>query len=172
MIEISRFWRSRFLRAAPVRLGTSLAASLILVGTPASAEDAMVKQRLDAIGYDFNVDKDGDYKIVIKYSDQKRSQVLWVSGKTEDFGGFTIREVYSPAAKIKQDHFDGDRALSALAAGSKKKLGDWEIRGDALYFVVKVPEPISAAQLKTVISVVAATADDMEIEISGSRDEL
>lgn len=158
---------------SPVRLAAlALAAGCVIAPVASSAADDSVRSRLDLIGYKYEVDKDGDYKIVINYSEEKRTQLVWVSGSTESFGPFNVREVYSPAARVKADGVDGTKALDLMLRSGKTKLGDWEIRGDGLYYAIKLPEPVTADGLKAAIKLVAETADNMEIELSGSRDAL
>ena len=153
----------------------ALIASLLLgsfLAPAAHAEDAAVKTRLDARGVKYEVDDDGDFKITYNYSKEKRSQLVFVSGSTESVGGFKIREIFSPAARLDKDGVNGAKALELLAESRKNKLGGWEVAGDILYFVVKLPDSIDAAQLESAMDIAAETADDMEIEISGDRDDL
>ena len=153
----------------------ALIASLLLgsfLAPAAHAEDAAVKTRLDARGVKYEVDDDGDFKITYNYSKEKRSQLVFVSGSTESVGGFKIREIFSPAARLDKDGVNGAKALELLAESRKNKLGGWEVAGDILYFVVKLPDSIDAAQLESAMDIAAETADDMEIELSGDRDDL
>jgi hypothetical protein len=138
----------------------------------AQAQDASVKSRLDAQGIKYEVDGDGDFKVTYNYSKEGRTQLVFVSGKTETVGGFTIREVFSPAARVAKDGINGAKALELLAESRKNKFGSWEIGGDVVYFVIKLPDTVNAKQLEAAMDIAAETADDMEIEISGDRDDL
>lgn len=152
-----------------------LIASLLsgsLLAPAAHAEDAAVKTRLEARGVKYEVDGDGDFKITYNYSKEKRSQLVFVSGSTQSVGGFKIREVFSPAARLGKDGINGAKALELLAESRKNKLGGWEVGGDVLYFVIKLPDSIDAAQLESAMDIAAETADDMEIKFSGDRDDL
>lgn len=148
----------------------------LLVGSAlapvAYAEDGSVKSRLDARGVTYEVDDDGDFKVTYNYSKEKRSQLVFVSGSTESVGGFEIREVFSPAARVGKDDIDGAKALELMAESRKNKLGGWELNGDILYFVIKLPDNMDGAQLESAMDIAAQTADDMEIELSGDRDDL
>jgi hypothetical protein len=148
-----------------------MAGCMLMVAGGASA-DASVATRLDQRGVKYQVDADADYKITINYASEGRSQLVFVSGGTQSVAGFTVREVYSPAARIGADGIDGAKALALLAESRGNKLGSWEIGGDVLYFVIKLPDDISAAQLESAITIAAETADNMEIELSGDRDDL
>jgi hypothetical protein len=156
---------------------TTLSASALLVAAfafapVAQAEDASVKSRLDTQGIKYEVDQDGDFKVTYNYSKEGRTQLVFVGGKTESVGGFTIREVFSPAARVEKDGINGAKALELLAESRKNKFGSWEIGGDVVYFVIKLPDNVSAKQLEAAMDIAAETADDMEIEFSGDRDDL
>ena len=146
----------------------AIAASL---SAPALADES-VKRRLDAQDITYEVDGDGDYKVTYNYSKEGRTQLVFVSGSTESVAGFTIREVFAPAARIEKDGINGRKALELMENSRQQKFGSWEIAGDVLYFVIKLPESVTAKQLEAAMDIAAQTADDMEIEISGDRDDL
>jgi len=149
--------------------------SAALAGSAAAetkAGDASVKKRLEARGIKYQVDGDGDFKVTYNYAKEGRTQLVFVSGGTEEVGGFKVREVFSPAARVEKDDIDGAKALELLSESRKNKLGSWELAGDVLYFVVKLPDNLTAEQLEAAMDIVAETADDMELEISGDRDDL
>lgn len=149
-----------------------LALALALPAAAQNNGDISVKSRLDARGLKHEVDNDGDFKVTYSYSKEGRTQLVFVSGKTESVGGFQIREVFSPAARVDKDRIDGRKALELMAESRKNKLGSWELAGDVLYFVLKLPDSMDAAQLESAMDIAAQTADDMELEISGDRDDL
>src|SRR5690606_35660656 len=70
-----------------------------LAAAPAQA-DPSVAARLDARGVRYVVDEDGDYRVTYNYADEGRTQLVFVSGRTESIAGFRIREVFAPAARI------------------------------------------------------------------------
>lgn len=149
-----------------------LLAALLMAGAGTAAADASVAKRLDERGIKYEVDMDGDYKVTYNYAKDGRTQLVFVSGGTQSVAGYTVREVFSPAARVEGDGVDGAKALELLAESRKNKLGAWEIAGDVLYFVVKLPDEMSAAELESAMDIAAETADDMEIQISGDRDDL
>ena len=155
-----------------ITIAVLLAVSVI--ATPAKAQntsDASVKTRLEARGVKFEIDADGDYKVTYSYSKDKRTQLVFVTGATQTVGGFEIREIYSPAARVEKDGIMGSRAFELLKESRGNKIGSWEVNGDVLYFVIKLPESLSAAQLESAMDIAAETADDMELELTG-RDDL
>lgn len=139
---------------------------------PARAADASVEARLKARGIQFEVDGDGDYKVTYSYKLESRSQLVFVSGQTEQVNGLSIREVFAPAGRLAADGIDGAKALELLADSRLKKLGSWEAAGDVLYFVVKLPDSIDAAGLEAAMDIVSETADNMELQLSGDKDAL
>lgn len=154
-----------------MRVALSLSLLLAAVAPLALASDASVESRLQERGIEYQVDADGDYMITLSYTDEGRTQLVFVGGSTETVGDYTVREVFAPAARLS-DGIDGDLALKLLADSRSAKLGAWELGGDILYFVIKLPEEIDAARLEAAINIAASTADDMEIQITGDRDEL
>jgi hypothetical protein len=149
-----------------------LVAGLMMAGTGTAAADASVAKRLDERGIKYEVDGDGDYKVTYNYAKEGRTQLVFVSGGTQSVGGFTVREVFSPAARVAADGINGAKALELISESRTNKLGAWEVAGDVLYFVIKLPDELSAAELESAMDIAAQAADDMEIEISGDRDDL
>lgn len=147
-------------------------AAVTAIPTPAAAEDASVAARLDKAGLRYEVDNDGDYKLTFNYSEEGRSQLVFVSGTTQSVAGLTVREVFSPAARVEKDDIGGKRALELLELSSQQKIGSWEIRGDVLYFVIKFLDDANAKELSAMLDIAAETADNKEIELSGARDDL
>ena len=72
------------------------------------------------------------------------------------------------SVKLKKIH---PVALELLRASRRAKLGSWEIGGDYLYFVIKLPDTATAQQLEAALDVAAEVADDKELEVTGARDE-
>jgi hypothetical protein len=154
-------------------LSLSVLASLAAAtAVPAAAEDASVARRLDSAGLKYEVDDDGDYKLTFNYTKEGRTQLVFVSGTTQTVSGLTVREVFSPAGRVEKDGIGGKAALELLEASGQLKMGSWEIRGDVLYFVIKVLDSASSSELSSLLDIAAETADDKEIELSGDRDDL
>lgn len=149
-----------------------LAASMLLLGvvlSPVALADASVQTRLDARGIKYEVDGDGDYKVTYSYKSEGRTQLVFVSGGTESVGGFKVREVFAPAAK---DGITGAKAIELMGESRSNKLGSWELQGDVLYFVIKLPDSVNATELESAMDIAAQTADNKEIELSGDEDAL
>jgi hypothetical protein len=148
-----------------------LACLLPLAALPAHASDASVKTRLDARGIKYEIDGDGDYKITVAYDSEDRTQLVFVSGTTESVKGLEVREVFSPAGRVDDDGLRS-KALDLLEESRSQKIGAWEVSGDVLYYVIKLPDSIDAAELDAAVKIAAQIADDKEIELSGDKDSL
>jgi hypothetical protein len=142
------------------------------IHAPALAADTgSIEAMLDKQGIKYEIDKDKDYKIIYDFSKEKRTQIVYLSGTTEDINGIKIRTIFAPAAQLTKNSIDG-RLKSLLEANGKSKIGAWQINGDALYFSAQLIEPFTAEELSALLNLIASVADDMEIEISGESDEL
>jgi len=157
-------------RSTLLALATLL--TVVLPAPDALGADASVASRLDARGVKYEVDEDGDYRVTIRYSDEGRTQLAFVSGRTESVSGLRVREVFAPAGRVDRDGIDGAKALELLRESRRQKIGSWEIGGSVLYFVIKLPDSADAAELEAALDIVAQVADDKEIELSGDTDEL
>jgi hypothetical protein len=153
----------------------ALFAGLIALGavhSPSLAADPdPIGALLDQQKIKYEVDKDKDYKVIYDFSKEKRTQIVYVSGRTEDFEGIKIRSIFAPAAQLKKNSIDG-QLKALLEANGKSKFGAWEIVGDDLFFSARLIEPFTADELGRLLNLVASVADDKEIEISGKSDEL
>lgn len=152
----------------------ALAAGLIfaLAGQGAGAEDAGLARKLTQAGYGFKVDGDGDYLIVIEYAAERRSQQVFVSGRTVAVNGIPTRKIFAPASVGSKDPVTGAKALDLLGANYRHGIGAWELNGGVLFLAIKVPDSLGPAELRAAIRAAAELADDMEKSISGARDEL
>jgi acid stress-induced BolA-like protein IbaG/YrbA len=145
-------------------------AGVMLLSAPVLASDKGLEKRLTDQGYTFEIDSDGDYRLVVSWNTDQRSQIVFVSGGTEELGALAIREIFAPAANVKKHRITGAKALELLAHAGDMKVGSWEIRGDIVYYVATVPDSLSAAELDKIITVVAEIADNKEIELTRNKD--
>lgn len=142
----------------------------LLALAPSAHADPSVEKRLNDRGVTFEVDDDGDYRVLYSYEGEGRSQLAFVRAQTETTRSFVVREVWAAAANVEKDGISGAKALELLADSRTNKLGSWEIDGKTLLFVIKLPDDVSAATLQAALETVAAVADDMEIELTGGND--
>ena len=141
----------------------------LLVPLPTQAEDSSIKRRLDSVGQKYEIDKDGDFKITLSFTEDKRTQIVFVEGTPYDVGGVQVRNIFAPVAKVAEDGISG-KALDLLKTNNTLKLGAYEIEGTYLMLSMKIPEAASGEQLQKALRLAASVADNKEIEFSGTRD--
>ena len=162
-------------RILPLIALISVLAALTLGAPEASAADPRVMHALNEEGLEYDVDDDGDYRVVVSWSDDDRSHLVFVNSQTQVLGGAEIREVWAVAYMAAEPSIPGKVAIRLLEDNSKCKIGAWETRsnenGVRVHFNVKVPADASPAFLREVVNAVSATADELEKELLGT-DEL
>lgn len=151
----------------------ALAALLALMASPASAQEATVELALKSQGIPYEIDKDGDYRIVYEYED-KRSQLIFVSTHTEEVGGLKVREIFSYVAHPRKS-LSQSALTDLLRENDTMKVGAYRLSkddgGDFVIFAIHLPTDASPAQLKTAIEVVSETADEKEKALTSGKDE-
>ena len=83
-----------------------------------------------------------------------------------------LYKIFSPAKVMDDAGIDPALAKRLLGENSQYKFGAWEVAGKTLYFRGNVQAGMPAAQFETLVSVIAGTADDMELELTPSKDDL
>ena len=81
---------------------------------------------------------------------------------------YTTRNVFAPATWV--EGIEQGKLLGLLQDSRQSKLGAWEADAEVLYFVIKLPDTVDAAQLDVAIQAAAQMADDMEIRLAGGGD--
>ena len=154
--------------AARLLLGTIMAAA-VMSPLPTQAEDSSIRRRLDGIGQKYEIDKDGDFKITLSFTEDKRTQIVFVQGEPYEVAGVQVRNIFAPVAKVDEDGVAG-MAVELLKANNGYKIGAYEIEGNFLMLSLKIPESATGDQLQKAIRLAASVADNKEIELSGKRD--
>lgn len=135
------------------------------------AQNPKIKSLLDKAQLKYEIDSDKDFKLLFDTGGE-RSQVVFINSNTEELGGQTIVEIWSPA--YRQSDISNEVLARILADGSRRKVGAWEITqagsNIVAVFKVKVPlSPLSPVFLRSLCGAVASTADEVE-EIISSGD--
>jgi hypothetical protein len=134
---------------------------------PATTGDARVKVMLDKLGWKYEVDKDGDYKLLMKVED--RSQIVYILSKTHQLGDMEIREMTS-VGYVSEKPFSGEIANQLLMDNTQKKLGAWEVlkgsKSHLAMFNAKVKSDSSPEELAAAVMVTAISADAMELSLT------
>jgi hypothetical protein len=139
----------------------------------AQTADPRVGPKLKEAAIENVVDKDGDYRIEYKIDDS-RTQLVFVASKTEKVGdGLEVREIWSPAMKFA-GVIDPQAAADVLERTATQKIGAFDVRpfkGEKLLvFCVRVPAELGAADFKTLVKLVAETADEREKTLTAKDD--
>jgi hypothetical protein len=140
---------------------------------PAAQADPSIAPLLDQLGYEYEIDGDGDYKLVMAMDGSERSQLVFVRSPVESYGSYRVREVWSPAYKAAGGAFPGPVANRLLEASNDLKLGSWVKNDGHALLVIKLDAQASAAALQEAITAAVTSADEMEQELAGdpSSDE-
>lgn len=130
--------------------------------------DQRVIDKLTTLKYQYEVELDGTVKFILPVGKDARSQTLYIRSVTDWYDQMEIREIYSVI--YKSDKRPPEYMLAKiLLDNSRKKLGAWElIYEDTQYhllFNAKVKANESPQNIKSIIEIVGAAADDMEKEL-------
>ena len=150
-------------------LGAVLLASTPVTGLAADSDPAIGRQ-LDSLGYQHEIDADGDYQMVFDVDDG-RSQLVYVRSAIENYGSLSVREIWSPGFQIKGGEFPAVIANRLLVDSNNAKIGSWVRQGDTAMYVVKIDANASADQLSDAIDAAIKTADKLEQELTLGADE-
>ncbi|MCD9026908.1 hypothetical protein LDO26_01590 [Luteimonas sp. BDR2-5] len=133
--------------------------------------DASVRARLDAQGVGYEVDDDGDFRLLVGWQRENRSQLAFIAGTANRIGDGAVREIFSPAARVPEGGLSAGQADMLLRDSQQNVLGAWEIAGDILFYVVKLYDDADGARLQQAIDAAAEIADNMEMRLSDGQDE-
>ncbi len=150
-------------------LGTQLMAADGLLGGKTTEYDRRVETTLNETDLKFDIDKDGDFKLLLNYDDN-RSQLVFVQSKTEQYKNYEIREIFAYGYKSPSSEFSASVANRLLTDNSKKKMGAWEKRGAYAVYVIKISADADALSLKNAIQLAAICAEEMEKTITPAKD--
>ena len=143
-----------------------------MLGSP--RHDPRVSTLLDQLQIRYEIDPDGDFKLVFDLGNG-RSQVAFVNSSTERFGGFEIRETWS-IAHISDGPLDADLANELLQRSRRLKFGGWgvDLRGDRhhIIFTVHLSADSDAAALMQALEITLSMSDELERELTGDHDAL
>ena len=141
---------------------------------PAPAPDPQVRQLLEELEYEYEIDEDGDYRLVFEVagSTEKRSQLVYVRSPVETYGVLRVREIWAPGYKAVGTDFPAAVANRLLGASQDNKVGAWAKQDEYAVFVVKLPADAGAKALDDAIDAAITSADAMEAELTPGKDEL
>ena len=143
--------------------------SILLIqwsGIWAQKPDSRITENLKELNFKFNVKEDGTFEAKIPISN--RTQIVFIHSNTSTYDKLEMREIYSVISQSNQ-YPNEATLLKLLQDNGQKKLGAWElIKEQNNYFIVftaKISATLDAADLKSVIDIVATAADAMEQQL-------
>lgn len=149
----------------------ALACALAVVpAARAATPDPAIKAQLETLDLKYEVDSDGDYKVVFDLGGG-RSQLVWIRSTTEKYGSINVREIWSAGYKL------GGKPLSAAIANRLLEhshgviLGGWTKQKEFAMFVVKIPVNATPAQLRDAAEAAGDCADEIEKELTPDKDD-
>lgn len=137
---------------------------------PKPQPDQRVQVLLDDLGMKYEIDEDGDFKLVFEVGDEGRTQIAWIRSRTEKYRDLEIREIISPGYEAKGGDFPGTVALQLLDDNRSKKFGGWQKDGNAAIFVTHLAAQVKADTLNSALIFTVEAADEMEKQLSGDKD--
>ena len=148
----------------------ALLLGLAAAGSAVAAEaDKSVARHLDKLGYTYEVDEDGDYRLVFDVEGD-RTQMVYVRSAVEDFGTHNIREIWSPGYTSSSKQFPVAVANRLLEDSQDAKMGGWVKQDTTAMFVVKIDADATPDQLSDAIDAAIRTADAIELELTKKDD--
>lgn len=136
-------------------------------GWAQDSADPQVGHALDALGLDYTIDSDGDYKLVLSFDDG-RSQLVFVRSVVHSYKSHRLREIWAPGYRAPIGQFPADVANRLLEDANDQVLGSWVKQGPVAMFVVKVDADTYGSRLHDAISAAAVAADTLEEELTGA----
>ena len=134
--------------------------------------DKAIEAQLKALDYKYDIDKDGDFKLVFDMDeDGKRSQMVFVRSAVEDYLGSKVREVISPGYQGSEAGFPANVANRLLDASMDSIMGAWGKQGGMAIFTVRIPANADKDTLDAAITAAINSADQMEAELTPGKDE-
>jgi len=138
--------------------------------------DSRVKDQLDKTDLKYEIDDDGDFKLLFEFDDS-RSHIVFVNSQTETYGDMEIREVWSVGyvSPDEAETVSSDVCENLIRANATAKMGAWQIikmdDKEVGVFRAMVPANASREVIIDTMKLVGITADEKESELLDS-DEL
>lgn len=155
------------------RLFLLLACSLALLCAPAARAgepDPAIKAQLESLPIKYEVDDDGDYKIVFDLGGG-RTQLVWIRSKVETYGSLKVRELWSAGYKLDGKPLSAAMANRLLEHSHGVIMGSWTKQKTFAMFVVKLPVGATAKQLRDAAEAASDAADEIEKEFTAGKDD-
>jgi hypothetical protein len=139
-----------------------------------NAHDKAVEKALKKAGLKYEIDGDGDFKLIIRLGD--RTQLVYVYSSVITYDDVVVRTIMSPALVApNSDPLTPEVLRMLLVDNFENKMGGWEIvdkpdGGIVIQYVIKPPSDISAADLRSLVGFAAQAADAIEKRLNEKDD--
>lgn len=135
------------------------------------AADPRVRNALEQSKVPYTIDDDGDFVVNLKVGKSGRTQVAYISSKTQTPETIEWREIYSYGLRI-DGPIDLKTAQYLLKRNSQTVLGAWEFvqnqdKPSYAVYSIKIPADASPETVVDAVDAALALADDLENKFSG-----
>lgn len=137
--------------------------------------DKYIKTKLDELKITYEITSKGNFKIISKVGNSNRTQALVINSNLYTYNGINVREIWSMSLKMKSlSELSSRNSFMLLNKNATYKFGSWQLdNSDNEYFLcfaVRVTERIDGEALKSILEVIAKTADEMENTLTNKDD--
>ncbi len=136
--------------------------------------DKYIKAKLDELKITYEITSKGNFKIIFKVGNSNRTQALVINSKLYTYNDINVREIWSMSSKIKSLSELSSNSFMLLNKNATYKFGSWQLDNSDneyyLCFAVRVTERIDGEALKSILEVIAKTADEMENTLTNKDD--
>jgi hypothetical protein len=127
--------------------------------------DERVRQALEAEAWPYEISPNHNFRVIVNYSGEGRTQLVFVASQTSAVRGREWRKVWSKAFEVI-GRLAWEQALALLLDSDRHARGGWYIEewdgNTAAFFQVSLPADATPADLEDTIYTVAEVADEME----------
>lgn len=148
----------------------SLAFALVAPAARAVEPDPALKAQLESLDLKYEVDSDGDFKVVFDMGGG-RSQLVWLRSKVETYGSLKVRELWSAGYRLGGKPVPEKIANRLLEHSHGVIMGGWTKQKEFAMFVVKIPVSATPQQLRDAAEAAADCADEIEKELTPAKDD-
>jgi hypothetical protein len=146
----------------------TLAVGLSLLSSNAQAQlggrkpaDPRVASVLERIGWKYDVDGDGDYRLAFAMEGERNGRFVFINSRTEALGTLEVREVWSPAFRLPAP-LPADVMSELLEENGRMILGGWRVlkgpEGCIAVFAAQIAADSDPAAVGTVVQTVSLAA--------------
>ena len=137
--------------------------------------DERILKLVESSGFRYEVDVDGDVRMVLAWPDEDRSQFVFLDGNVDDYGTYADVDVWSPIVELDRfpNEASRDRAVwFALNAMAPTKFGSLTMRAGFLVVKADLPLSLEPDTFRSMAWAVAQRADELENIITDGGDDL